>query len=157
MMCRACLSFAFAFATALTQGCSSTSGASPYSPGTGMEPSDSGMEPSDTGAAPSDSGTTMTCDGALPTMGAGGGAACTACRAKSCVSESAACAADCACGPIEACLENSSNHNFTECPNAVAAGTGGNFALTMLTKCLDTNCLSPCFTGGGSDGGGGDL
>jgi hypothetical protein len=33
---------------------------------------------------------------------------------------------------------------------------GGNPPLTMLTDCLDLHCLAPCFTGGGSDAGGGD-
>ena len=98
----------------------------------------------------------MACDGSLPAAGNGAGAACTACRAKNCPSESAACAADCACGPIESCLENSPIHNFTECPNAIAAVMGGNPPLTKLTDCLDTNCLSPCFTGGSGNDAGGD-
>jgi hypothetical protein len=127
----------FAVATVVAQGCSSSSeGASPGAP---------------------DAAQAMVCDGSLPTEGDGGGAACTACRVKSCVSASEACAADCACGPIEACLETSPNHNFTQCPNAIAAVMGGNPALTMLTDCLDANCLSACFSGGGADdGGGGD-
>ena len=143
------LSLGFAV-TLAAEGCSSTSGVPAGS-------FDSGVASSDSETASSDSGTDMACDGSLPTMGAGAGADCTACRVKSCVSQAAACAADCACGPIEACLETSARHNFTECPNAVAAATGGNPPLTMLTMCLDANCLSACFSGGGgADAGGGD-
>jgi hypothetical protein len=92
------------------------------------------------------------CDGSLPTMGSGTGAACTACRMSSCVPETAACAADCACGPIGTCLETTVNYNFAECPNAISAGTGGNPALTKLVQCLDANCLAPCFMTDGAVG-----
>jgi hypothetical protein len=143
------LALGFAVTIVTAQGCNSSSAGSPGS-------SDSGESSSDAGETSPDAGTSMACDGSLPTEGAGGGAACTACRVKNCVAESATCAGNCACGPIEDCLETSPLHSFTECPNAIAAVMGGNPPLTMLTDCLDLHCLAPCFMGGGSEAGGGD-
>ena len=141
------LCFCFAVAAAAALGCSSTSGVPFGALDSGAPPEDSGAG----GGGPPDAGM---CDGSLPTMGSGAAAACTACRVNSCVSATAACAADCACGPIGTCLETTMNYNFTECPNAISASTGGNAALTMLIQCLDTHCLAPCFQSGGADGGG---
>ena len=140
----------FALATDVAQGCTSSSGGSSLGASDAAQPSD--------GTAPSpDAAPAMVCDGSLPTEGDGAAVGCTACRVKSCASASEACAADCACGPIEACLETSPNHNFSQCPNAISAVMGGNPALTMLTDCLDVNCLSACFgSGSGDDAGGGD-
>jgi hypothetical protein len=102
----------------------------------------------------------MTCDASLPVSSdAAVGQACTACKVQMCSAELAKCAADCTCGPIEACLEGTLNTLFTACTGAIDAVMGGNQALPGLIQCIDANCFPPCFkeglgdSGAGADGG----
>jgi hypothetical protein len=156
MRCRAGLFLSFAFAGMAAQGCwSDTAPAS----------SDSGDEgkggPGVDSGAQVDSGMPTSCDGSLPLSGDAG--ACTACKAKTCAADLAACAADCTCNRIEVCLEANGPDLPTAtaaCPDAVSALLSGNHLQTVLTDCVACNCMGPCYpnnTGGGcavSDAGG---
>lgn len=99
----------------------------------------------------------MTCDASLPVSSdAGAHQACTACKVQNCSTELAKCATDCTCGPIEACLEGTTNTLFTACTGAIDAVMGGNPNLPALIQCLDRSCFPPCFMEGLGDGGAGD-
>ncbi len=132
------LSLAFGFAAMAAQACTSTAG--PPSPG-----EDGGNSEVDSGSV-MDSGmaASMMCDGSLPLVGTGAEANCTACRVMNCASESAMCAADCTCGPVAACLETSFNYDPGPCPNANNAAFSS-IPYMNLVRCLDMNCLMPCF------------
>jgi hypothetical protein len=131
------LSLAFGFAAMAAQACTSTAGPPP--PG-----EDAGNSAVDGGSVMNPGMDSSMCDGSLPLVGTGPEANCTACRVMNCASESALCAADCACGPVAACLETSFNYDPGPCPNANNAAFSSTPYMNLV-RCLDMNCLMPCF------------
>jgi hypothetical protein len=165
MRWRVRLFFGFAIAAMAAHGCWSDSApspdagseAGPVDSGSGL---DSGSGVADSGSVV-DSGMPTPCDASLPLSGDAG--ACTACKAKKCAADLAACAADCTCNRIELCLEVNGPDLPTAtaaCPDAISALLSGNHLQTVLTDCVACNCMAPCYpnnTGGGctvSDAGG---
>lgn len=146
MRCRSRLLGVFAIGTMAVHGCSS-SGNPPTSSDSGDEGTTIPEGGGDTGSG-IDSGVPQTCDAALP-VDAGG--ACTQCTAMLCAAELALCQADCACNPIEACLQTV-DLNYTACPGAIGAISSGEPALMNLAGCTATKCHPQCFP---SDEGGG--
>lgn len=126
---------------ALVVGCSSSS--SPASPDAGDD-----AVGADTGSSAEAGGgdsAAQTCEAStLPPPDAGGG--CNACIKTSCMTELAACAADCVCGPIEACLELTDVNNYPGCPGAMSAIFSGEVPLMNIAGCAAMNCQGPCFT-----------
>jgi hypothetical protein len=63
------------------------------------------------------------------------------------MTELAACASDCACGPIVACLELSNLNNYQGC-NGIGAIQSGEVALMNFAGCAanPAKCGGPCFS-----------
>ncbi|MGH7438174.1 MAG: hypothetical protein ACRENE_21020 [Polyangiaceae bacterium] len=80
----------------------------------------------------------------LPPADAGG--ACNACLKTGCATELAACAADCVCGPIVACLQLSSLNNYPGC-NGLGAIESNETQLMNFAACAADpgKCGGPCF------------
>jgi hypothetical protein len=63
------------------------------------------------------------------------------------MTELAACASDCVCGPIEACLDLTNQNNYPGCPGALSAISGGQVPLMNIAGCVAMKCQGPCFSG----------
>jgi hypothetical protein len=135
------------------QGCSSSS-----SPGGGEDAASgtdaaSGQEASTgTDATGSMDAGAQSCEAStLPPEDAGG--ACNSCLGTKCAAELAACAADCVCGPVVACLELTNLNNYPGCPNGINAISSGEVPLMNFAACAanPAKCGGPCFS---NDGGG---
>jgi hypothetical protein len=129
-------------------GCSSSS---PASPAAG-EDAAGGAEGGGTDAGSlTDAGSgaeapVQSCEASvLPPPDAGG--ACNACLKTSCTAELAACASDCTCGPIVACLEVTNLNNYPGC-NGLGAIESGEVALMSFAACAanPSKCGGPCFS-----------
>jgi hypothetical protein len=140
-------------AQGFTTACSSSSG--PGSSGAGDDAaagtSDAGGEAAATGTSDAAGEAAQSCEASvLPPADAGG--ACDDCINSHCRTQLAACAADCVCGPIEACLELTGPNNYPGCPGAMDAIFNGEVPLMNIAGCAAMNCQGPCFS---SDAGGG--
>ncbi|MGH7270664.1 MAG: hypothetical protein ACREJ3_09555 [Polyangiaceae bacterium] len=108
------------------------------------------IEGEDAVGSEADGGAPASCDASLPVGGDAGVGACSRCKAMQCGAALAACGADCACAPIEICLE-ATNLDYPACPGAIGAISSGQQALKALADCTAIHCQVPCFA---ADAGG---